>query len=395
MPRNSSGVYTLPAGNPVVDGTIIETTWANPTMDDIASALTGSLPRNGSAGMNGPLLLAGDAVQPTEAVALRQVVTVTGAQTITGAKTFSDTVAFNGAVTAPTPTAGDNDTSVATTAFVTTAIAATGGAPINSPTFTGDPKAPTPTSTDNDTSIATTAFVKTAIAAIPPAGNPSGSITTSGYTMTTDKLLGRDTNATGAIEEITVGSGLTLSGGVLTTTVAPVTGRSLIKYTEILATNAVWAKQAATTAIEVLCVGGGSGGAKDTTVGGLGGMAGEQVRGYLDTGLTATFNAVIGAGSAGATTSGVTSAAGGTTSFSTSTPATIASALGGLGGKGSLNGTPSGNGETGVKRGGAGGTTSGTVGGSAGANSGGGGGGATNANGGAGGSGIIYVWEYA
>ena len=37
-------------------------------------------------------------------------------------------------------------------------------APIDSPTFTGDPKAPTPSAGDNDTSIATTAFVATAIA---------------------------------------------------------------------------------------------------------------------------------------------------------------------------------------------------------------------------------------
>ena len=43
-------------------------------------------------------------------------------------------------------------------------------APLASPTFTGDPKAPTPTAGDNDTSIATTAFVGTAItnAAVPP-----------------------------------------------------------------------------------------------------------------------------------------------------------------------------------------------------------------------------------
>ena len=41
-------------------------------------------------------------------------------------------------------------------------------APINSPVFTGDPKAPTPDIADNDTSVATTAFVKAAIAAIPP-----------------------------------------------------------------------------------------------------------------------------------------------------------------------------------------------------------------------------------
>jgi hypothetical protein len=37
-----------------------------------------------------------------------------------------------------------------------------GGAPLSSPVFTGDPKAPTPTAGDNDTSIATTAFVKAA-----------------------------------------------------------------------------------------------------------------------------------------------------------------------------------------------------------------------------------------
>lgn len=73
MPRNAQGVYTLPAGNPVVPGTLIETTWANPTMSDIAAALTGSLPRDGSAPMTGPLILSRDAVLPLEATTLQQV----------------------------------------------------------------------------------------------------------------------------------------------------------------------------------------------------------------------------------------------------------------------------------------------------------------------------------
>src|SRR5262245_17172694 len=47
--------------------------------------------------------------------------------------------------------------------------------------------------------------------------SPSGSITASGYTQSTGALLGRTTASTGAIEEITVGSGLTLTGGVLGT----------------------------------------------------------------------------------------------------------------------------------------------------------------------------------
>lgn len=42
-----------------------------------------------------------------------------------------------------------------------------------------------------------------------------GAVTTSGLTMATDRLLGRDTSGTGAIEELTVGGGLSISGGSL------------------------------------------------------------------------------------------------------------------------------------------------------------------------------------
>lgn len=55
MPRNGAGVYSLPAGNPVVPLTVIATSWANPTLDDIALALTNSLDRAGSGGMTGVL----------------------------------------------------------------------------------------------------------------------------------------------------------------------------------------------------------------------------------------------------------------------------------------------------------------------------------------------------
>jgi hypothetical protein len=48
MPRNASSTYSLPAGNPVVPGTIIATTWANTTLTDIATALTQSLSTDGS-----------------------------------------------------------------------------------------------------------------------------------------------------------------------------------------------------------------------------------------------------------------------------------------------------------------------------------------------------------
>tara|TARA_B110000503_G_scaffold49068_1_gene79734 strand:+ start:3007 stop:4776 length:1770 start_codon:yes stop_codon:yes gene_type:complete len=51
MPRDSSGNYTLVAGNPVLSGEVIASSWANNTLDDISTALTNSLDRNGQGGM--------------------------------------------------------------------------------------------------------------------------------------------------------------------------------------------------------------------------------------------------------------------------------------------------------------------------------------------------------
>ena len=76
--------------------------------------------------------------------------------------------ALTGNPTAPTASASDNDTTIATTAFVTgadTTLAATlngslaAKANIASPTLTGVPAAPTPVVADNSTTLATTAFV--------------------------------------------------------------------------------------------------------------------------------------------------------------------------------------------------------------------------------------------
>jgi len=50
--------------------------------------------------------------------------TVGGGFTCTGAAVFSSTVAISGAATAPTPSAGDSSTKIATTAFVQAALAA-------------------------------------------------------------------------------------------------------------------------------------------------------------------------------------------------------------------------------------------------------------------------------
>jgi microcystin-dependent protein len=84
--------------------------------------------------------------------------------------------AITGTSAAPTPATSDNDTSVATTAFVKAQNYITPA----SPALTGTPTAPTQSPGTNNTRIATTAFVQAEIAARSSAAVPTGTI--SAYT---------------------------------------------------------------------------------------------------------------------------------------------------------------------------------------------------------------------
>lgn len=55
MSRNGTGTYNLPVGNPVISGAPIASAWANTTLTDIASALTGSVAADGQTPMTGAL----------------------------------------------------------------------------------------------------------------------------------------------------------------------------------------------------------------------------------------------------------------------------------------------------------------------------------------------------
>lgn len=54
MPRDSAGHFSLVPGNPVQSGTVVSSTWANSTLDDVSTALTDSLDRYGRGGMLAP-----------------------------------------------------------------------------------------------------------------------------------------------------------------------------------------------------------------------------------------------------------------------------------------------------------------------------------------------------
>jgi hypothetical protein len=80
MSRNGSGTYTLPAGNPVVTGTTISSTWSNNTLTDIATALTGSLAADGQTTATGNLKMGNnrvtglaDGIASTDAATVNQI----------------------------------------------------------------------------------------------------------------------------------------------------------------------------------------------------------------------------------------------------------------------------------------------------------------------------------
>lgn len=86
---------------------------------------------------------------------------------------------FTGNPTAPTPTAGDNDTSIATTAFVTTADNLKANAA--NAALTGTPTAPTAAAGTNTTQLATTAFVKAAVDTAVPLASGGQAMRLVGY----------------------------------------------------------------------------------------------------------------------------------------------------------------------------------------------------------------------
>jgi hypothetical protein len=85
MSRNGSGTYSLPAGNPVVTNTTISSTWANTTLADIATALTGSLAADGQTTATGNLQMGNnkivnldDGTNPADAVNYGQLLAAVG-----------------------------------------------------------------------------------------------------------------------------------------------------------------------------------------------------------------------------------------------------------------------------------------------------------------------------
>lgn len=223
MPR-SSGTYTLPAGNPVTTGTTITSTWANTTLSDIATALTGSVATDGSSPMTGALQMSNnkitgvaDGTASTDVATVNQISnpTITGG-TIDGAPIgaanpkngaflalSATSAALSGVCTATTVTPGtDNSTKIATTAFVQSAISAVSSGVTSFNTRSG---AVTLSSTDVTTALGYTPY------------NAGGAtvITTSNISSYAPTVSGSGAYGTWGIS--ISGNAATVTGGVYTT----------------------------------------------------------------------------------------------------------------------------------------------------------------------------------
>lgn len=245
MPRNGSGTYNLPAGNPVSPNTTIQSSWANTTLQDIAAALTASLTADGqktptanlpmgsfkhtgvaNASARTEYAAAGqvqdfayswcgtaggtaDAItlSPTPGIAAYaagQVFWFIPASANTGAMTVAVSGLGTKALTKNGTTAmsaGDLSTSriysitYDGTRFQLSSDPLGTYAPLNSPAFTGTPTVPTAAAGTNTTQAASTAFVQTAISGVSPvaaeARNARMSVTSASdsATFTADEVV--------------------------------------------------------------------------------------------------------------------------------------------------------------------------------------------------------------
>ncbi len=228
MPFNGSGIYSLPAGNPVVTGTTISSSWANSTLSDIGTALTACLTKSGESTPTanipmGTFKLTGMGVgsAATDSVTLGQAQAAAFAWCGTsGGSANAQTLTPSPAITAYAAgqtfrfKAGYSNagaTTLAISGLATIALQANGAACVGGEVVANQFYE----ITLDTTSTAQLLRIGTAAGA--------GSITASGYSMTTARLLGRTTASTGAIEEISVAASLTLNAGSLSGTAATTT----------------------------------------------------------------------------------------------------------------------------------------------------------------------------
>jgi hypothetical protein len=243
MSYNGSGTFNVyTPGNPVVTGTTISSTWANNTLSDLATGLSTAITKDGQTTVTANIPFAGykltgvgAATDRTDAATLANIQDGTGVYVATvGGTADAITLTPSPAIAAYAvgqrfvfvPGAANTGAATVNVSGLGAGALQKGGVALGAGAIA------------NGSPIEVLVTAATPVFEIVGTGSyvGSGSITTSGLTMSTDRILGRTTASTGAVEEITVGSGLSLSGGSLSA--SAVTGNNLVLIQSQTASNA-------------------------------------------------------------------------------------------------------------------------------------------------------------
>lgn len=299
MSRNGSGTYNLPAGNPVVTATTITSTWANTTLSDIATALTGSLAADGQTAATGNLNMNTNQI--------KNVVDPTLAQDA-ATKAYVDA----GSSAYLLKASNLSDVANATTSR-TNLSAAKSGANSDITSITG----------------------LTTPLAVSQGGIGAATLTANNV------LLGNGTSAPQVVAPGTSGNVLTSNGTSWVSTTLPAATTPQLR-TVTFASSGSWTAPTGVTKIFAAVVGAGGGGGQSSGSddGGYGGYGGIAI-GELTVTPGTSYTITIGAGGSG--NNGGTGGTGGTTSLGA-----LMSATGGVGGPSGTGVGSNGNGTSGT-----------------------------------------------
>lgn len=242
MPFNGSGSYTPPGADfPAVPNTLIESSKFNAIINDIASGLSTCITKDGQQTVianipMGGYRFTGLGAGAANGQSLRyEQLFSTSAVTLLGAMNWVKGADIASAATINLTSATGNGVHVTGTTQIDAVTLGSGMWRLvifdgiltltHHATDNNLPGGANITTAAGDRAVywsdGTTVYCQSYVRATgaPAGAATAGAVTTSGLTMATGRMLGRTTASTGAIEEITVGTGLSLSAGALTCTV--------------------------------------------------------------------------------------------------------------------------------------------------------------------------------
>lgn len=242
MPFDGSGNYTPAAAPnfPAISGTTIIASYYNNVINDLATAMNNVLTRDGQGKPSAAINWNGQNLSAINALSAATLALTTPLGFASGGTGVDTSAAANGklligngsglqlgnitgdANITVTNNAGGIALSFTGSGGSVSSVDASGGT--TGLSFSGGPITTTGTLTlsgtlaiaNGGTGATTAGAALTALG-----GAASGAITASGLTVTTSRLLGRTTAATGAVEELTVGATLSLTAGSLAVASVP------------------------------------------------------------------------------------------------------------------------------------------------------------------------------